>query len=249
MSNGNTFNWLSFLLGLAIGLWISVVGLFLMDRGNDCDCGPPGTTVNTYQSQNYAWIPGGDGAYYCANNDEGGAIVLDEGGAIVVDEGGSIIVDEHGVISVDEGSAIVVDNGGFLPAPNSSAEQLDNEEGRGFEVFRCATNDEGGAIIVDSAGRIVVVSMSADDDPDRCVRDNTDARVRNDAGQPVQIDEGGAVVVDEGGSVVVDAADAEGTLSTSSLPDGDPHSNSPLVYCMVAKADSEPIVIGPTLGR
>lgn len=239
MSNGNTFSWLSFLLGLAIGLWIAFVALFLIDHGSDCDCGPGGTTVITYTGEDEAWIPGGDGAYFCTNNDEGGAIVIDEGGAVVVDEGAAIVVDEGGAIVIDEGSAIVVDSGGFAPAPDST--QMGRE--RDFEEFRCATNDEGGAIVVDRAGRVAVVSMPNDFESEQCGRINGNASVL-DEGNPVLIDdEGTAIVVDEGGAIVVDeAADAGDDVE---LPDDSQQSDTELAYCMVAEEDSDPIVIRP----
>ena len=240
MSNGNSFSWLSFLLGLAIGLWIAIVALFLLGN-DDCDCGPGGTTIITYPNSNCAWVPGGDEAYFCANNDEGGAIVVDEGGAVVVDEGGAIVVDEGGAVVVDEGSAVVVDSGPFAPVPGNA--QLGRD--RDFEELRCSTNDEGGAIVVDRLGRIVVTSMpnSADFDSDRCVRSNGDSAIRNDLGEPVEVDEGGAVVVDEGGAVVVDAA-AEAADDVM-LPGGTPMSTTDLAYCTVADDTSDPIVSRP----
>lgn len=240
MSNGNSFSWLSFLLGLAIGLWIAIVALFLLGR-HECDCGPGGTTIVTYPNSSFAWVPGGDEAYFCANNDEGGAIVVDEGGAVVVDEGGAVVVDEGGAVVVDEGSAVVVDSGPFAPVPGNTQLGRDRE----FEEFRCSTNDEGGAIVVDRLGRVVVATMPNSDafDSDRCVRSNGDAAIRNDLGEPVEVDEGGAVVVDEGGAVVVDAEAEAG--EDVELPDGIPTSTTNLAYCTVAEDSSNPIVSRP----
>ena len=240
MSNGNTFSWLSFLLGLAIGLWISLVVLFLSGRPTECDCVGGSSTIITAPGADAAWIPGGDAAYYCTNNDEGRAVVVDEGRAVVVDEGRAVVVDGSGNVTVDEGRAVVVDKGGFIPAP--TAEQLERE--RGFEEFRCATNDEGGAIVVDRGGRIVVVSMPAEHASERCGRLNGNAIVVNEDQNPVLTDdEGGAVVVDEGGAVVVDAgADA---TDDQTLPPDAQTSNTPLAYCMVAEPDAAPLVIRP----
>ena len=111
MSNGNTFSWLSFLLGLAIGLWISLVVLFLSGRPTECDCVGGSSTIITAPGGDAAWIPGGDAAYYCTNNDEGRAVVVDEGRAVVVDEGRAVVVDGSGNVTVDEGRAVVVDKG------------------------------------------------------------------------------------------------------------------------------------------
>lgn len=240
MSNGTSFSWLSFLLGLAIGLWISVVVLFLSDRPNDCECAGGGSTIITSPGADAAWIPGGDGAYYCTNNDEGRAVVVDEGRAVVVDEGRAVVVDGDGNVTVDEGSAVVVDKGGFIPAPTPDSSQLGRA--REFEEFRCSTNDEGGAIVVDRGGRVAVVSMPAELESGRCGRLNGKAVIVDEDGNPVLIDdEGRAVVVDEGGAVVVDEPAEEG--ADDSLPDDAQESVTPLAYCMVAKPDSAPIVI------
>ena len=123
MSNGNSFSWLAFLLGLAIGLWISVVVLFLVGTDNDQCChGSGGTTIITYPAPDTAWVPSGDGDYYCTNDDEGRAIVVDEGKAIVADEGRAIVIDEGGAIIIDEGGAIVADDGGVVPAPGDDTD-------------------------------------------------------------------------------------------------------------------------------
>lgn len=242
MSNGNSFNWLAFLLGLAIGLWISVVVLFLIDIDdhNHC-CGSGGTTIITYPVGNDAWVPGGDGGYYCTNDDEGRAIVVDEGGAIVADEGGAIVVDEGGAIVVDEGGAIVADAGGFPPAPGPDGGQLGRD--REYEEFECETNDEGGAIVADRAGRVAVTSMPNSFASEQCIRVNGNAVVVNEEGEPIVIDEGGEIVPDEGG-----ASDADETADgddDQDLPDDAPKSDTDLAYCMVAEADSTPIVIRP----
>jgi hypothetical protein len=238
------FNWLAFLLGLAIGLWIAVVALFLSPFDDD-DCntcgGPGGTTIITYPQGDGAWVPGGDGSYFCTNNDEGGAIVIDEGGAVVADEGGAIVIDEGGAIVIDEGGAVVIDAGGFVPAPGPSMTQLNRD--RDFEEFACDTNDEGGAVVADRSGRIAARSMPNSYPSERCARVNGNAVVIDGTGQAIDIDEGGAVVVDEGGPVVADeTADSE---DDEELMPGAPTSDTELAYCMVATPTSAPIVIRP----
>ncbi|MGI9237834.1 MAG: hypothetical protein ACR2QZ_10585 [Woeseiaceae bacterium] len=237
--NGNCFSWLSFLLGLAIGLWISVVALFLMDLGNDCDCGTPGTTIITHPVADEAWIPAGDGAYFCTNDDQGRAIVVDQGRAVVVDQGRSIVVDQGGAIVVDQGGAIVIDAGGHVPAPDSSSEQLGRD--RDFEEYACETNDQGGAIVVDRAGRIVVVSMPESFDSDRCGRLNGSATVINDEDKRIEVDQGGAIVVDASGTIDLDESADAG--NDQELPDDSPLSTTELAYCIVATEASEPVVV------
>ena len=237
--NGSCFSWLSFLLGLAIGLWISVVALFLMDWGKDCDCGPAGTTIVTHPVADNAWIPAGDGAYFCTNDDQGGAIVVDQGTAIVVDQGTAIVVDQGGAIVVDQGTAIVVDKGGHVPAPDDSSKQLGRD--RDFEEFACETNDQGGAIVVDRTGRIAVVSMPESYASDRCGRLNGRATVIDDTGKRVEVDQGGAIVVDASGSVSFDKSANAG--EDQKLPDDSPVSETELAYCVVATESSDPVVI------
>ena len=242
MANGNSFNWLSFLLGLAIGLWISVVILFLIDDdSHDQCCGAGGTTIITIPTENDAWVPGGDGDYYCTNDDQGGAIVIDQGGAIVQDQGGAIVIDQGGAIVQDQGGAIVQDNGGFAPAPGPDGDQLSRD--RDYEEFRCKINDQGGAIVQDRAGRDAVVSMPNSFASEQCVRVNGNAVVVNETGERVEIDEGGAIVVDQGGAIVSDESADAG--DDQALGASAPHSDTDLAYCMVAEANSTPIVIRP----
>jgi hypothetical protein len=246
MSNGSSsFSVLAFLLGLAIGLWIAIVALFLVDFDDDNDCcgGGGDTTVMTFPQADTVSIPGGDGGYYCTNNDEGGAIVVDEGGAVVADEGGAVVIDEGGAVIIDEGNAVVADSGGFPPAPGP--DQLGRD--RLHEEFACDTNDEGGAIVVDSSGRVAVTSMLNSEPSERCIRVNGNAVVINDMSVPVHADEGGAVVIDEGGTVVADEGGAAvaDAGDDASLGTGAPTSDTPLAYCMVATPTSTPIVIRP----
>lgn len=241
MANGSSFSVAAFLLGLAIGLWLAIVVLFLIDfDDDDCyTCGGGGSTIITYPLSDEVWIPGGDGGYYCTNDDEGSAIVIDEGSAVVADEGGAIVIDEGGAIIIDEGSAVVADNGGFVPAPGS--DQLGRD--RDFEEFHCDTNDEGGAVVADRSGRIVVVGMPNEYPSERCIRVNGNAVAIDEDDVPVHVDEGGAVIADEGGAVVADASADPG--DDEELGDDAPESDTDLAYCMVATATSDPIVIRP----
>ena len=185
MSNEYSFDLLSFLLGLAIGLWIAFVVFFVFDHGDDCDCGPGGSMI-VANPQTDAYVPAGDGDYYCTNNDQGGALVIDQGSAVVADQGSAIVIDQGSAvvadqgsaIVVDQGSAIVADDGGFVPAPGDDQKQLGRD--RLFEEFKCETNDQGGAIVADGAGRIVVVAMPNSYLSDQCKSVNGNAVVVHD---------------------------------------------------------------------
>ena len=251
MSNEYSFDLLSFLLGLAIGLWIAFVVFFVFDHGDDCDCGPGGSMI-VANPQTDAYVPAGDGDYYCTNNDQGGALVIDQGSAVVADQGSAIVIDQGSAvvadqgsaIVVDQGSAIVADDGGFVPAPGDDQKQLGRD--RLFEEFKCETNDQGGAIVVDGAGRIVVVAMPNDlqnyPNP-KCMNVNGNAVVVRDVNgvdERIWIDAGGEVVPDQGSAIVGDAADGQQVLGSDA-----PKSETDLAYCMVAKPTSTPIVIRP----
>ena len=251
MSNEYSFNSISFLLGLAIGLWIAFVVFFVFDHGDDCDCGPGGGVIIA-NPQTDAYVPAGDGDYYCTNNDQGGALVIDQGGAVVADQGGAIVIDQGGAVVADQGGAIVVDQGGaivadyggFVPAPGDDEKQLDRD--RGFQEFKCETNDQGGAIVADGAGRIVVVSMPNLYLSDQCKSVNGNAVVVHDvngADERIWIDAGGGVVPDEGSDIsagIENEPDSDQPLGSDA-----PKSESVLAYCMVAEAGSAPIVIRP----
>ena len=243
MANGNSFSWLAFLLGLAIGLWISFVVFFLTDHDDDESCcGSGGTNILTYPGPDEAWAPGGDGDYFCTNDDQGRAIVIDQGRAVVADQGRAIVID-NGQLDIDQGSAVVADAGGFVPVPGSDPDQLGRP--REFEEFKCDSNDQGGAIVADRSGRIVVVAMPASltYPSNQCARVDGNAVVVNAAGEIIRIDQGGAVVADQGSAIVADGlADPakDQTLGASA-----PKSDSTLAYCMVATATSDPIVIRP----
>ncbi len=240
MSNGGSFNWLAFLLGLAIGLWLSVVVLFLVDfDDDDCDCGPGGGTIIAYPEGDGAWVPGGNGEYFCTNNDEGRAIVIDHGRAIVADEGRAIVIDESGRVQVDEGRAVVADAGGFVPAPGPGSNQLNRD--RTFEEFECDKNADGGATVASREGSITVVSMPDNSLVEHCGRLNGNAIVVNGAGNLVNIDSNGDAI-DTG----VLAGPFLAAVTEENLSGTAPTSTSNLDYCMVATPTSLPVLIrGP----
>jgi hypothetical protein len=219
--------WTSFILGLAIGLWIAVVALFLKWANPQ----PVEVTVSGLPTQAGSgvssratglWLPSGDGEYFCTNNDHGGAIVEDHGGGIVDDHGAPIVDDRGAPIVDDHGAPIVEDNGGgeiganaaHVAVPGPDATELG--ESRGFREFRCALNDHNGPVVLHTSGRVVAVAMP-DDSAYECNAVNGDATVTKN-GIPVEVDHGGAIVDDAG--------DGMGSADT-------------FVTCMVANRDSD----------
>ena len=216
MSNSN-FDWTSFLLGFAIALWIALVVLFLTKDDE--------TTSHTHPTQIVSvgtplWVPSGDQAYMCTNNDQGGGIVIDQGGGIVEDQGGGVI--EDGAPKV--------------PVPTSA--QLGVGVTRGYHEYQCSPNDQGGGIVEDSTGRTVAVGMPADTQYDcRVTTENDAVVVDNITNKPIDIDQGGGIVEDQGGGIVVDTG----------IPPVSGQTGVGLVYCMVARPDSSPIIVPPIL--
>lgn len=224
------FNWTSFLLGFAIGLWLALVVLLLMPQQDQQPCcGMPVAAQAGVGSSHHShawtiWIPGGSAVYRCTNNDHGGAIVEDHGGAIV-DDHGAPIVDDHGAPIVDDHGVPIVDDkgGGNIPAnaPNVPAPTSDLLGGdRGYRDFYCDTNQYGGAVVKSETGRVVAVGMPAGDHS--CVSVNGNATAQDTDGTTIELDHGGAIVDDAG---------------NATGPGGD------LVYCMVAKDTSEAVVV------
>lgn len=240
MSNGSSFSWLAFLLGLAIGLWISFVVFFLIDHDDDDSCcGAGGTNILAFPGPDEAWAPGGDNLYICTNDDRGRAIVIDRGRAVVVDQGRAIVIG-NGKLEVDRGRAVVVDAGSFAPVPQQGDNELDTT--RDFEDFQCDSNDQGGAVVADRAGRIAVVAMPSSFASDQCHSVNGDAVVVNSDGEITHITSSGTVYTEEGSAIVSDGnADS---ANDKTLP-AEPRSTTQLSYCMVAMPDSEPIVYRP----
>lgn len=240
MANGNSFSWLAFLLGLAIGLWISFVVFFLVDRDDDESCcGSGGTNILAFPGPDDTYAPGGDSNYLCTNDDQGRAIVIDQGRAVVADQGRAIVIDND-QLEVDQGRAVVADSGSFAPVPRQFTNQLN--ESREFEEFRCGSNDQGGAIVADRSGRITVVAMPTSFASTQCHKVDGNAVVVNAAGEIIHITSSGTVYTDNGSAIVSDGNAVVGNDQT--LPGG-PASVTDLSYCMVAMAGNDPIVLRP----
>jgi hypothetical protein len=232
------FNWTSFLLGLAIGLWIALVVLLLKPAEQKpievtVTSAQAGAGTQVYLRQGRPWIPGGSEVYRCTNNDHGAPIVEDHGGAIVddpgapiVDDPGAPIVDDPGAPIVDDPGAPIVDdyasanvpeNAAHVPAPTSDLLGGD----RGFREFYCATNRYGGAVVKSKTGRVVAVAIPGDEYD--CTSVDGNATVTDRDGFVIQLDHGGAIVDDTG--------DVMGMADDISS------------FCMVARKDSDAVVV------
>lgn len=245
MSNGTSFSWLAFLLGLAIGLWISFVVFFLIGDDDKC-CTSGATQIITQPTPGDPYAPGGDGDYFCTNDDQGRAIVIDQGRAVVADQGRAIVIDQGRAVVADQGRAVVADSGGFVPVPKSA--QLG--EPREFEEFKCDSNDQGGAIVADRSDRIVVVAMPNTYSSEQCHVVDGDAVVvdsLNATAKIVHIKSDGQIHIVPNSSI-----DSDGNAVSSGdqpLP-AEPRSETDLAYCMVPKPGTAlnpavPIVIRP----
>ena len=147
------FNWLAFLLGFAIALWIAVVLLFILPQQ---DSAPPDDRPVYAQPPSQAnrparayWIPSGDDVVYCTNNDAGGGYVEDAGGGYVDDVGGGYVD--------DVGGGYVDDNTPRTPAPSKDHGGVFRES----QEYHCETNDVGGGYVEDMASRSVAQPMPA----------------------------------------------------------------------------------------
>jgi len=240
MSNGTSFSWLAFLLGLAIGLWISFVVFFVIDRDDDDSCcGASGTNILAFPGPDEAWAPGGDNDYLCTNDDRGRAIVVDRGRAVVADQGRAIVIDNN-QLEIDQGRAVVADAGSFAPVPKQGADELDTV--RDFEDFQCDTNDQGAAIVADRSGRRAVVPMPQSFPSTQCHSVDGNAVVVNASGEIIHVTGNGTVYTDEGSAI--DPTETADPANDKTLP-ADPRSTTNLAYCMVPMSDSEPIVYRP----
>ena len=164
MSNGNSsFDWLTFLLGFAIALWIAIVVLFLLpDDGHEqpatvvtCGSGNCGGRPGPLYRPGPLWIPPGGDSYFCTNRQDGGGYVEDAGGGPVQDAGGY----------VEDGGGYVEDAGGYVEdtAPRSPAPSDDHLAGsREPHEYHCETNNDGGGYVEDKTGRSVTVPMRTD---------------------------------------------------------------------------------------
>ena len=143
------FNWLTFLLGFAIALWLALVLLFILPDDDvpvaacpSCCCGGP---IDRPFPKPPLHIPSGNEPYTCANNDNGGGVVKDNGGGIVKDNGGGTVKDGVPII----------------PAPTNETLGVDRKIGQ----FECAVDDNGGGVVKDWSKnkRDAVVPMKKDD--------------------------------------------------------------------------------------
>jgi len=234
-------NWTSFLIGLAIGLWIAVVALLLMPSEDDQPyIVVSGSTPATQSAGKSLWIPSGDGVYRCTNNDHGGGIVEDHGGGVVEDHGGGTVEDHGGGVVEDHGGGNVEDGSAHVPAP---------PDGRGYQQFWCDLNQIGGPVVKHRDGRVVTVAMPIEGGF-TCERDPSgNAIVVNSEGELVEIDHGGGTVEDHGGGTVEDSGlgstTADDTANDLLTEEEDPSqlTGTDRVYCMVLERTSDPLIV------
>ncbi|MEO1203509.1 MAG: hypothetical protein AAFX10_12430, partial [Pseudomonadota bacterium] len=148
------FNWLTFLLGFAIALWLAIVVLFaLPDDGPETPVeerpANPGQVVARpiRKPIKPMWIREGDEPMFCTNTDAGGGYVEDGGGGYV-DDGGGGYVDDGGGGYVDDGAP-------RSPAPSKKHAGVF----RATNTYHCETNDGGGGYVEDHTGRSVTQPM------------------------------------------------------------------------------------------
>lgn len=236
MSNNN-FNWTTLLAGLAIGLWIAVVALFLipqqLDREYVVVSGDPG---GTYAGRaKTLWIPSGDGVYRCTNNDHGGGVVEDHGRGNVEDHGRGN-VEDHGRGNVeDHGGGNVEDGAAHVPAPL---------EDRDYQEYWCDLNRYGGPMVRARDGRVITVAMPVQGDF-ICSRDiNGNAVVTDTQDRIWAVDHGGGKVEDHGGGNVEDSGRGPSTGTGYNYSDrADEPAGSDRLYCQVLQRDSEPTIV------
>jgi hypothetical protein len=240
-----------FFVGLAIGLWIAVVVLFLLPE-REQNIQVTVSADGSKSSMRTLWVPGGDDVYRCSNNDHGGGLVEDHGRG-TVDDHGRGTVDDHGRGTVDDhGGGVVEDGAAHVPAPTGGL----LSDSRGYQDFWCDLNDYGGPVVKHRDGRVVAVAMPVGPEY-KCIKDlNGDAVVVTEGDDneliPVEIDHGGGVVDDHGRGTVEDsgvqtspAAGEDGcTGITDSCSTGsDVLTGTNFVYCMVVFPDSDPIIV------
>lgn len=223
------FNWTTFLLGFAIALWIALLVLFLLPDNDEPAPAPACPIAGCYGCCGFPpiggprtlWFPPGDDRYYCTNNDNGGGYVEDNGGGYVDDNGGGY----------------VEDSSPRSPAPTST--ELGGSE-RGIEEFQCRANDNGGGYVEDASRRSVTLPMPNTIDYACWVdgaKNATVLRIEGTGGATtytrIRLDRRrNIVLLNEVAGVVnpvVAGVDTEEYL-----------------YCMVATATSQPIIINKT---
>jgi hypothetical protein len=228
------FNWTTFLAGLAIGLWIAVVALFLipqqLDREYVVVSGSPDTAYGG--GVKTLWVPSGGGLYRCTNNDHGGGVVEDHGRGNVDDHGGGNVEDHGGGNVEDHGGGNVEDGAAHVPAP---------KENRGYQEFWCDLNRYGGPIVRARDGRIVSVAMPVQGEF-ICAKDVSGNAVVTDSDNKLYaIDHGGGNVEDHGGGNVEDHGPNTGGYNWSDR--SDQPGGSDRVYCQVLHRDSPPKIV------
>jgi hypothetical protein len=231
-----------FLAGLAIGLWVAVLVLFLIPKRDE----PryvvvPGASAPAYVTARTLWVPSGDGLYRCTNNDHGGGVVEDHGRGVVEDHGRGT-VEDHGRGTVeDHGGGNVEDGAAHVPAPL---------QGRGYQQFWCDLNKHGGPVVRERDGRVVAVGMPVNGKY-HCMRDSSgNALVVDEDKVPIDIDHGGGTVEDHGRGTVEDFGDDHKTVDNfdpfsllQANENPDELTGSDRVYCLVEKPDSDPVVV------
>lgn len=163
MSNGNSsFDWLTFLLGFAIALWIAIVVLFILPDEDEqssivvhCSSGDCGRPSGPLYPPGPLWIPQGGDSFFCTNRQDGGGYVEDAGGGPAQDAGGYV---EDGGGYVEDAGGYVEDTAPRSPAPSNDHLELD----RGPWEYHCETNNDGGGYVEDKTGRDVTMPMRTD---------------------------------------------------------------------------------------
>lgn len=248
MSNGNSsFDWLTFLLGFAIALWIAIVVLFLLPEDSDdrsptvvnCGAGNCGRPAGLLSRPGPLWIPQGGDSYFCTNRQDGGGYVEDAGGGPVQDAGGY----------VEDAGGYVEDAGGYVEdtAPRSPAPSDDHlGASRGPHEYHCETNNDGGGYVEDKTGRAVTVPMRTDGNF-FCWKDGLGNAVALRA-ELVAADGGGTETVyyrtklnRNQELVLTDGADPN-VADLVGLPDQPPELPT-YVYCMVPDSASDASII------
>jgi len=234
--------WTTFLAGLAIGLWIAVVVLFLIPQKDE----PryvvvSGVSGSTIAGSKTLWLPSGDGVYRCTNNDHGGGVVEDHGRGVVEDHGGGTVEDHGGGTVEDHGGGNVEDAAAHVPAPVKD---------RGYQQYWCDLNKRGGPVVKERDGRTIAVGMPVNGKY-HCMKDSSGNALVVDVDKVrIDIDHGGGVVEDHGGGTVEDYGEGHKTIDNFNavglLESGeDPVeiTGSDRVYCMVEKRESEPVIV------
>lgn len=248
-------DWLWLFIGFAIGLWIAVVVLLLRPdeapapaqpgcfHGCSACCDRPRVAALPT-----LWVPDGGERFYCTNRDNGWGVVMDGGYGVVMDSGSALADAGWGVVMdggygvvMDAGWGVVMDSSG---QPGSQADipdgvprspvPVDAELGapRQTQEFACAVTRHGGGYVEYRTGRAVTVPIPSDPQF-KCISEGGSARVLDSQRHRVAFDASGNAVVDIQGGPVPPTANEKTSLD---------HADA-FLYCLVAKADSEPAIV------